>query len=527
MPRPVSPAMKRAVLAVAGALMLFSWPDSRATTAAASQRQGLGSAVPRDPQPRTVRRRTETRARALLDARQRGLDYVPGEVIVKFRDGIASLTRQRALSALRSRPSVNDLEWHGDVALLTDVTEPDAHLLAHQLRQQREVEYAEPNYLIRIKPMRQEVPLDVGDAHPAGTPNDPVYEDQWNFSTLDMPRAWDINPGASADIVVAVVDTGVTTVNQSFNFRMWNGSAITTVPMPFTISPGMSASRLTRPSDFVFGQTVLDLDGHGTHVASTIAETTNDMALATGIAYNALIMPVKVCAAWWDEQIDHSTRGFSGYVDDDAGGCVTGDVANGIRYAADQGAKVINISLGGRTASNAERDALRYAVQRGAFVAISMGNEFEDGNPTLYPAKFAEEIQGVMSVAAVGRSLARAGYSSTGTHCEIAAPGGDFDADGRDGAIWQTTVREPSHTSNAPAFNSFAVFGFQGTSMASPHVAGLAALIMSQRPGITPAQVESIIRATAKDIGPPGKDNEFGYGLIQPRAALFGQGIRR
>jgi subtilisin family serine protease len=76
-------------------------------------------------------------------------------------------------------------------------------------------------------------------------------------------------------------------------------------------------------------------------------------------------------------------------------------------------------------------------------------------------------------------------------------------------------------------FNSFAVFGFQGTSMASPHVAGLAALIMSQRPGITPAQVESLIRATARDLGAPGKDDDFGYGLIQPRVALFGSGIRR
>ena len=299
MPRPVSPAMKRAVLAVAGALMLFSWPDSRATTAAASERQGLGSAVPRDPQPRTVRRRTETRARALLDARQRGLDYVPGEVIVKFRDGIASLTRQRALSALRSRPSVNDLEWHGDVALLTDVTEPDAHLLAHQLRQQREVEYAEPNYLIRIKPVGERVRLDMAaDAEPAATPNDPFYTShQWNFSGLNMPRAWDINAGATSDIVVAVVDTGVTTVNQTFNFAYWNGSAIQTIAMPFSISPGIPVSRLTRPRDFVFGQTVLDLEGHGTHVAATVAETTNDMMRTAGIAYNAQIMPVKVCTA--------------------------------------------------------------------------------------------------------------------------------------------------------------------------------------------------------------------------------------
>lgn len=518
----------RLALAVVGGVMLLAWPESRATTVAAAQGQaGIGTAVPRDPQPPSVRRRTTARHQALREATARKLDHIPGEVVVKFREGMPSFRRQRALTALRSRPSVNDLEWHGKVAVLRQPNDADVRLTAQTLAAQPEVEYAEPNYLIRLKPMRQGEPLDVGDAHPARTPNDPVYEDQWNFSVLDMPRAWDINPGANAEMVVAVVDTGVTTVNQSFNFRIWTGFSIQTVPMPFTISPGMSASRLTRPRDIVFGQTVLDLDGHGTHVASTIAETTNDLARAAGIAYNAVIMPVKVCAAWWDEQIDHSTRGFTGYVEDDAGGCLTVDVADGIRYAVDQGAKVINISLGGRTATNVERDALRYAVQQGAFVAVAMGNEFDDGNPTIYPAKFAEDIQGVMSVAAVGRSLTRAEYSSTGTHCEIAAPGGDSEADGRDGVIWQTTLREPSHRSAAPVFNDFSVFGFEGTSMASPHVAGVAALIMSQRPGITPAQVESIIRATAKDIGSPGKDNEFGYGLIQPRAALFGLGIRK
>jgi serine protease len=328
--------------------------------------------------------------------------------------------------------------------------------------------------------------------------------------------------------VVAVVDSGVTTVNQSFTFPLWNGSAIQNVSMPFTISPGMAASRLTNPTDIVFGQTVLDLDGHGTHVASTIAETTNDMAGVAGIAYNAMIMPVKVCTGYWDEQIDRSRRGIPGRADEDDPGCSMGDIALGIRHAADQGAKVINISLGGPNPQTAVREALEYAVQRGVFVAVAMGNSFEDGNPTTYPAKYAELIQGVMAVGAVGRSMTtRAPYSSTGTHCEIAAPGGDFEADGRDGVIWQTTLREPSHTTNAPAFNSFSVFGFQGTSMATPHVAGLAALLVSQRPGITPAQIESIIRATARDIGTPGKDNDFGYGLIQPRAALFGLGIRR
>ena len=204
------------------------------------------------------------------------------------------------------------------------------------------------------------------------------------------------------------------------------------------------------------------------------------------------------------------------------------DVADGIEYAAEQGAKVINLSVGGPDTQPALRDALTFAVQRGAFVAIAMGNNAEKGNQTNYPAKYAETIQGVMSVAAVGKQLGtRAPYSATGSYCEIAAPGGNSRADGDTGLIYQTTLDEPSHTSNAPRFDSFDVFGIEGTSMATPHVAGLAALIMSRLPGVTPAQVEAIIRDTAQDIGAPGKDNEFGYGLIQPRAALFGRGIRK
>ena len=517
----------RVGLCMLGAAMLLVMPESPRTVAAAQRQAGIGTAVPRDPQPRSVQGRTTTRARSLREARERRLDHIPGEVIVKFRDGMNPVRRQRALTALRSRPSVNDLEWHRDVALLVDQTGQDARAIASELNAQPEVEYAEPNYLVRVKPLRP-VPLDLGEAHPTATPNDTNYSAQWNFSALDMARVWDINPGAGADITVAVVDTGVTTVNQTFNRPIWTGSAIQTVAIPFLISPGMAASRLTKPRDFVFNQTVLDLDGHGTHVASTIAETTNDMARTAGIAYNALIMPVKVCTGYWDEQIDRSSRGITGRADEDDPGCSILDIADGIEYAAEQGAKVINVSLGGPGAANVLRDAITFAIQRGAFIAIAMGNEFEEGNPTNYPAKYAELFSGAMSVAAVGRSLtSRAYYSSTGSHTEIAAPGGDFEADGPTGLVFQTTVREPSHLSSSPAFNDFAVFGSQGTSMASPHVAGLAALIMSQRPGITPAQVEAIIRSTAKDIGATGKDNDFGYGLIQPRAALFGLGIRK
>jgi len=169
-------------------------------------------------------------------------------------------------------------------------------------------------------------------------------------------------------------------------------------------------------------------------------------------------------------------------------------------------------------------------VQKGAFIAVSGGNAKEDGNQLEYPAGYAPNIDGVMSVAATGRSRTRAYYSTTGSQIEIAAPGGSSRDGGSSGVIWQETLNQNdlSPFLVAPRFDRYAEAGFSGTSMASPHVAALAALIMSQMgSAATPAIVEQVIRSTALDLGAPGRDDEFGYGLIQPRTALFGRGIRK
>jgi serine protease len=387
------------------------------------------------------------------------------------------------------------------------------------LSAQPEVEYAEPNYLRRF----------------TAAPRDPSFGRQWNFSALDLPRAWDINPGSSGNVVVAVLDSGVTTVTQTFTAIVWNGRAFQVIAVPFATSSDLSASRLTQPVDLAtpdaFGfnaPAVVDVEGHGTHVASTIGEeTNNDVALA-GIAYAAKIMPVKVCVGYWDVQFAMSAAGIPGFTPLGAGGCPVSSIAAGLRYAADNGAKAINMSLGGESSSNTERDALTYAVGKGAFVAVAGGNEFEDGNPVEFPAGFAPAIDGAMSVAAVGRSLRRAFYSNTGSHIEIAAPGGD-DRDGfLDGLIWQVTIRftdsDPA-TIIFPRFDRYAEEPNEGTSMATPHVTGIAALLFSQ--GITkPAAIEALIKSTALDKGSSGRDDEFGFGIVQPRAALRGAGVK-
>jgi len=277
---------------------------------------------------------------------------------------------------------------------------------------------------------------------------------------------------------------------------------------------------------------VLDMQGHGTHVASTIGEDTNNSVAEAGIAYRVKIMPVKVCVGFWEVQFALSATGFRGSVPPNVGGCPTSELAEGIRYAADNGAKVINLSLGGPRPSTALHDALKYAVSKGAFVSIAMGNEYEDGNPVEYPAAYAAEIDGVMSVGAVGPSLTRAFYSSTGPHIEIAAPGGSDREGGASGLIWQSTILRADSTPGSvmsPRFDRYAEAGYEGTSMAAPHVSGIAALIISQ--GVTnPAAVEILIKRTARFLGvpdpaTPARNQAYGYGLIQPRVALRGSGL--
>jgi serine protease len=481
------------------------------------------------------------RVQALSDAATRRLGYLPGEVVVKFRavDRDTPAARNaRALAAVRSRlRGQGTIEWIGGTeAIVRDVTQPDARALAQQLAAQPEVEYAEPNYLYRLSPRTPEsrVMMTAREQlfEPRATvPNDPGFANhQWNFSVLDMPKAWDIEPGGKSTITVAVVDTGLTTVSGNATFRNWNGSAIVNQSFAFAVNPDLATSRVVSPYDFVNkSTTVRDMDGHGTHVAGTIGEDTNNNLAASGMAYNVKIMPVKVCAGFWDVQFARSAAGIAGQAPLDAGGCANSDIAAGIRYAADNGATVINLSLGGDSASQTILSAITYAVGKGAFVAAAAGNAYEDGNPTEYPAADAPGLDGFMSVAATNRSSNRAHYSNTGSYIEIAAPGGSSrDQSAGTGYIWQSTLLYTDQDSAVgfytPRFDRYAELGYQGTSMATPHVAGMAALMMSH--GITaPSVVETIIRRTAKDLGDTGKDTSFGYGLIQPRAALFGVGV--
>jgi serine protease len=182
-------------------------------------------------------------------------------------------------------------------------------------------------------------------------------------------------------------------------------------------------------------------------------------------------------------------------------------------------------------------DAIKYAVGKGVFVAVAGGNEFETGNPTSVLGEIASRVQGAVSVAAVDQSKAHAYYSSTGNWIELAAPGGSFRASGAAGGILQQTLDlalvdtfdptvVPMAQFTAPRFDSLAYYYFIGTSQATAHVSGVAAMLMQQ--GITdPAAVEAALEKFATDLGSPGRDDTFGFGLIEARNALRGLGLAR
>jgi serine protease len=508
-------ALVAAVTAVSGRQVLPDRPNRALLDQVALPAIDLGialQAVTPDPVDRSHRG-----ALAADDASQPGALYEAGEVIVRFKTDDA-VTRRDAVRAVGGR-ALRRPE-HADFELMSIDDGRDPEAVATALAARPDVDYAQARYR----------------NHAMFTPNDQFYSFQWNLPAIDMERAWDINPGASSNVTVAVLDSGVAFrdavvryTGRAFRLEA-NGPvypALGPIDVPFAAASDFGPGRFVAPRDFIWDDTLpLDLDGHGTHVSGTIGQATNNGAGVAGMAFNVRIMPVKVISDVWDFAFGNSNVGT-----DDV-------IAQGIRYAADNGAHIINMSIGRETggAAAAVEAAVQYAVSRDVFVAIAAGNDATTGNRANRAAEFAARIDGCVAVGAVGRGLGRAYYSTTGSYVEISAPGGDSRQAGslREGGILQQMVDQDLSQTwllapaqfRAPRFDAFQYYFVQGTSMATPHVAGFAALLRQQ--GITkPAAIEAAMKQFATDLGPAGRDDQYGVGLINPRATLRGLGLMR
>jgi subtilisin family serine protease len=307
-------------------------------------------------------------------------------------------------------------------------------------------------------------------------PNDSYWGQQWGPMKVRAPAAWDVTIG-DPSIVVAVLDTGAQVDHSDLAGRLWVNPG--EVPGNGLDDDGnghvddINGWRFGHDADDnPYGSNVVDDDhGHGTHVTGIIVARGNNGQGIAGMAWGCRVMVVKV--------LDHEGDGYYS------------EVANGLVYATDNGARIANLSLGGPEKSQIMEDAIDYANAHDTVVIAAAGNA---GSAVLYPAAYA----GAVAVAATNQDDQRLSFSCYGPEIDLAAPGS---------AIYSTCL------GNRYCYMS-------GTSMAAPHVAGLAALLRSQRPDYTGAQVTQQLRSSAQDVGSPGWDEYTGWGRIDAPRTL-------
>jgi len=387
---------------------------------------------------------------------QQSHQYTSGEVLVKYKQGISSLQSNSiaqmngiaSVQSFHTSPSTAAMSRWAVVKLQPGMTVDQA---IAQLGNNASVEVVEPNYIINI----------------ALTPNDPSYSSLWGLHNLgqtggnqdadiDAPEAWDLDTGSSS-VVVAVIDTGVDYTHPDLAANMW-------------VNPGEIAGNNIDDDgngyiDDIYGYDFanndadpMDDNNHGSHVSGTIAAVGNNGVGVVGVSWNASIMAVKFLSA--------------------SGSGSTSGAISSVLYAANNGAKIMNNSWGGGGYSQALQDAITTADAAGALFVVAAGNSNSNNDTTpYYPANYSGPH--IVVVAATDSSDGKAGFSSYGaTTVDLGAPGV---------AILSTTPG-----------NSYS--SFSGTSMATPHVAGAAAVVLAANPGMTNVQLKAQILSNVDPI---------------------------
>lgn len=417
----------------------------------------------------TVRHQTVAQAGSTLLA-----DYVPSELLVRFRPGInpeglatsdqvgasslQSLFQRYAVTSIKRLLPAADTTTVGLERIYKLTLAPEADLLAFlaALSAEQAVEFAEPNYLYYTEAQVASQPI--------VTPSDRLFAQQWalynertanNTPRMDIhaPEAWAMTTGAP-DLLIAVLDSGIDYTHEELN----DGRVRTDIDKDY----------VNNDDD------AMDDAGHGTHVAGTIAAASNNGIGVSGVLWQAQLLPLKVCNA--------------------AGVCSMDAIVSAIQYAADQGARIINMSLGGSGCSATLEAAIDYAYfEKGAVLVAAAGNE---NTLVSYPAAY----EPVIAVGALDRHGERAYFSNYGDALDLVAPG----------------VRVFSTVPN----NGYDTLS--GTSMAAPYVTGVAGLLLAQQPTLTNHQVRQLLFQSATDLGETGLDRQYGYGLVNAEGALIG-----
>jgi len=420
-----------------------------------------------------------TREAAVTAAQAEAAPGTPAErLIVGYKSGAAEAKSNKAAeadAAAKGEEAGEDLDFErrlGSGAALVGLGEnlsrTDVADVVAEYRADPQVAYVVPDRLNK----------------PLATPNDTEYSKQWDlFETtagMNVPGAWDVATGSG--VTVAVIDTGYVThsdlgANIVAGYDFISDATVGNDGNGRDSNPA-DPGDWTAANECASGDPAYGSSWHGTHVAGTIAAVTNNGKGVAGIAYGAKVSPLRVlgkCGGYDSDIIDAITWA--------SGGTVSGVPANA------NVAKVINMSLGGGGAcSTATQSAINAAVNRGTTVVVAAGNS--NANASGYsPASCAN----VISVAAADRQGNRSYYSNYGSVVDIAAPGGETNSVAANGIL--STLNSGAQGPSAENYDYY-----QGTSMAAPHVAGLAALMKSANPALTPAQIESAIKTNSRAL---------------------------
>lgn len=383
-------------------------------------------------------------------------NFVPNEIIIKVRPGATTAQINGLLAGYGLRKiGGNIISGTQRVRIPTN----NIFEVAALLNREPLITYAEPNYIAQAEFF----------------PNDPYYLYQWNFPMVDTELAWDLSVGVN--IVVAVIDTGIAYENQGI----------------YALAPDFAGTIFVPGWDFVNDDAYADDDnGHGTHIAGTIAQTTNNLLGTAGIAHGCSVMPIKA--------LDNASNGL------------ISDIADGIYFAVNNGAHIINISFGTYAPSITLEEAINYAYLNGVSVISSAGNNAS--SILHYPSSY----EACICVGAIRYDQTRPFYANYGLDLDFCAPGGDLSVDQNlDG--YQDGICQQTH--NGTNFTIFEYALFQGTSCAAAHASGVAALVLSAAGGpLTPDELKNTLEATSIDLGPAGWDQDFGWGLINAFRAV-------